>query len=115
MSGIPIRAAVSRDSGSDLHLEEIYLTDPGPGEVRVRIAAATICGSDLAYIDGEWQSRLGALVIVGMPPIGVTAGLDTRTGTPIMLLSTIHYPLSTIHYPLSHVVAEATLIGACIQ
>lgn len=55
MSGSPIRAAVSRDCGGALHLEELRLADPQPEEVRVRIGAAAICGSDIAYIDGKWD------------------------------------------------------------
>lgn len=35
----------------DLRLETIPETDPGPGEVRVRVGAGGICGSDLHY----WQ------------------------------------------------------------
>lgn len=33
----------------DLRIEEIALVSPGPGQVRIRIAAGGICGSDLHY------------------------------------------------------------------
>lgn len=56
MSSVSILAAVSRDTVSDLELEELRLEEPGPGEVRVRIAAAAICASDTAYIDGAWDA-----------------------------------------------------------
>ena len=55
MSGSAIRAAVSRDPGGALHLEELRLADPQPEQVRVRIAATAICGSDIAYLDGKWD------------------------------------------------------------
>ena len=55
MSGSPIRAAVSRDPGGALCLEELCLADPQPEEVRVRIGAVAICGSDIAYVDGKWD------------------------------------------------------------
>lgn len=56
MSAHAVRAAVLRDPGRSTHIEELRLADPGPDEVRVGIVATAICGSDLAYIDGEWNA-----------------------------------------------------------
>lgn len=56
-----IRAAVSRERTRALEVEELRLVHPGPDEVRVRIAATAICGSDLAYIDGEWEASRPAV------------------------------------------------------
>ncbi len=50
----PIRAAVSRSEGAPLAVEELLLSPPGPGEVRVRVAASAICHSDLSFIAGDW-------------------------------------------------------------
>ena len=36
-------------------LTDVDLADPGPGEVRVRIAAAGVCHSDLHVRHGEWD------------------------------------------------------------
>src|SRR6187551_3217477 len=36
-------------------IEELTLDAPGPGEVRIRMAAAGVCHSDLHVVDGEWQ------------------------------------------------------------
>ncbi|GAA1072091.1 alcohol dehydrogenase catalytic domain-containing protein [Nocardiopsis composta] len=47
-----IRAALITAPGAGLEVREIEIADPGPGEVRVRIAASGICGSDLKAIDG---------------------------------------------------------------
>lgn len=49
---ITMSAAVLRDRGV-LAIEEVTLDPPGPGEVRVRIAAAGVCHSDLHLIDGH--------------------------------------------------------------
>ena len=75
-----IRAAVLRDSGPELHLEELHLADPGPGEVRVRIAAAAICGSDVAYIDGKWESPRPA--VFGHEAAGVIDALGPGVEEP---------------------------------
>jgi S-(hydroxymethyl)glutathione dehydrogenase/alcohol dehydrogenase len=44
-------------AGPDVPVEvtEVELAPPGPGEVRVRIAAAGVCHSDLHVRRGEWQ------------------------------------------------------------
>lgn len=48
------RAAVF--SGSErLDIREVDLREPGRGEVRVRIGASGVCGSDRHVLDGDWQ------------------------------------------------------------
>jgi propanol-preferring alcohol dehydrogenase len=46
-----MRAAVFHGAGQPLRLEEVALPEPGPGEVRVRVAACGVCHTDLHYID----------------------------------------------------------------
>ena len=56
-----VRAAVLRRMGAPrpyadsrpLEIETVTLAAPGPGEVRVRIAAAGLCHSDLSVINGD--------------------------------------------------------------
>ncbi len=56
-----VRAAVCREFGAPLSIEELTLADPGPGEVRVELAAVAICHSDISYTDGEWGGELPAV------------------------------------------------------
>jgi S-(hydroxymethyl)glutathione dehydrogenase / alcohol dehydrogenase len=49
-----VRAVVLREAGATPELLDVTLADPGPGEVRVRIAAAGVCHSDLHVWRGEW-------------------------------------------------------------
>jgi S-(hydroxymethyl)glutathione dehydrogenase/alcohol dehydrogenase len=53
--GVPltIRAAVLREVGTPLVVEEVLLAPPGAGEVRVRLAAAGVCHSDLHLAEGH--------------------------------------------------------------
>jgi 6-hydroxycyclohex-1-ene-1-carbonyl-CoA dehydrogenase len=46
-----MRAAVFHGPGRPLRLEEVPLPEPGPGEVRVRVAACGVCHTDLHYVD----------------------------------------------------------------
>ncbi len=48
-----IRAAVLHEIGQPLRIEECELDDPGPGEVLVRVRAASLCHSDLSVLDGS--------------------------------------------------------------
>ena len=57
-----IRAAVLDRPGVPLRIETLELDPPGPGEVRVRMAAAGVCHSDLHVRDGEWE-REGPIVL----------------------------------------------------
>lgn len=48
-----MRGAVLRNVGEALEIrDDLELDDPGPGEVRVRIAASGVCHSDLSLQDG---------------------------------------------------------------
>ncbi len=57
-----IRAAVLERPGVATRIEPLTLDPPGPGEVRIRMAAAGVCHSDLHVRDGEWE-REGPIVL----------------------------------------------------
>lgn len=82
-----IRAAVCRSFGAPLSIETISLAAPGPGEVRVRIAAVAICHSDVSYVDGEWGGDLPA--VYGHEAAGtiveVGDGVGFEEGTPVVV------------------------------
>lgn len=50
---IRMRAAVLRRMGEPMSVEDVILDPPGPGEVRVRVAAAGVCHSDLHLAEGH--------------------------------------------------------------
>ena len=50
---IRVRAAVLRRMGEPMSVEDVILDPPGPGEVRVRVAAAGVCHSDLHLAQGH--------------------------------------------------------------
>ena len=55
------RAAVCRAFGQPLEIEEVALTEPAQGEIRVAIKACAICHSDIFYVDGAWGDDLPAV------------------------------------------------------
>ena len=83
-----VRAAVLRDIGAPLRVEEITLAQPGPGQVRLRMVATGVCHSDLSLARGTLTQSIpavlghegaGLVVAVGE---GVTA---PRVGEAVLL------------------------------
>ena len=71
---LTVRAAVYRgDDGDRLAVETLRLDAPSHGEVRVRVRAAGVCGSDRHVIDGEWQVPLPA--VMGHEAAGVVEAI----------------------------------------
>jgi S-(hydroxymethyl)glutathione dehydrogenase / alcohol dehydrogenase len=56
-----VKAAVCWAFGAPLEIEELQLDSPQRGEVRVRVAACTICRSDIDYAQGAWGGTLPAV------------------------------------------------------
>ena len=57
----------------DLRIEEVAKPRPRPGEAVIRIAATTICGTDVHIVKGEYPVRTG--LILGHEPVGVVEAL----------------------------------------
>jgi S-(hydroxymethyl)glutathione dehydrogenase / alcohol dehydrogenase len=78
-----VRAAVLPAIGAPLEITGIDLPDPGPGQVRVRLAAAGVCHSDLSLSNGTMRVPVpavlghegaGTVVAVGEGVTHVAAG-----------------------------------------
>lgn len=57
-----MRAAVLREPGRPLSIEDLALADPHPGEVLVRVEAAGVCHSDYHYMTGDLRCPLPAVL-----------------------------------------------------
>ncbi len=77
-----MKAAVCREFGAPLSIEDLDLAGPGLGQVQVRIAACAICHSDISYAEGLWGSTLPA--VLGHE----AAGIVTETGPGVRGIST---------------------------
>ena len=80
-----VRAAVLPAVGAPLEITDIDLPDPGPGQVRIRLAAAGVCHSDLSLSDGTMRVPVpavlghegaGTVVAVGEDVTHVAPGAD---------------------------------------
>lgn len=68
-----MRAVVFTSPDDPIEVTDVDLAPPGPGEVRVRIAAAGVCHSDLHVRRGDWQ-----------PPVPLVMGHE-GSGTVVEL------------------------------
>lgn len=76
-----VKAAICRQFGDPLVVEEISIAAPGPEEIKVNLATCAICHSDIMYIDGAWGGELPA--VFGHEAAGVVesigAGVETMS------------------------------------
>ena len=56
-----MKAAVCREFGKPLVLEEVVLGSVGPTDVSVDVAACAVCHSDIHYAEGAWGGYLPAV------------------------------------------------------
>jgi S-(hydroxymethyl)glutathione dehydrogenase / alcohol dehydrogenase len=83
------RAAVIRATGQPMTVETVELRAPGPGEVLVRVAAASLCHSDLSLATGVLAQPMPA--VLGHEAAGTVAELGSgvsglSVGDPVLLL-----------------------------
>jgi S-(hydroxymethyl)glutathione dehydrogenase/alcohol dehydrogenase len=74
-----MKAAVLREVGKPLTIEDVEIGKPGPHEVLIRTAAAGVCHSDLHFIEGKYQYAMP--VVLGHESAGVVeaVGAEVRT------------------------------------
>jgi propanol-preferring alcohol dehydrogenase len=68
-----MRAAVVRQFGRPLAIEEVPIPTPGPGQVLVKIAATGVCHTDLHAADGDWPVKPALPFIPGHEGAGIVA------------------------------------------
>jgi S-(hydroxymethyl)glutathione dehydrogenase / alcohol dehydrogenase len=70
-----VRAAVVRSSGGPIELLDLELPALGPDDVRVRVAAAGVCHSDLSMVNGTLSPQFP--LVLGHEASGVVTELGT--------------------------------------
>jgi S-(hydroxymethyl)glutathione dehydrogenase/alcohol dehydrogenase len=68
-----VRAAVLTAPGEPLRTADIDLPEPGPGQVRVRIAATGVCHSDLSLAQGRLRQKMP--VVLGHESAGTVVSV----------------------------------------
>lgn len=72
-----MKAAVVREFGKPLVIEEVAVPEPGPGQILVRIAATGVCHTDLHAAEGDWPIKPSPPFIPGHEGVGHVAAVGT--------------------------------------
>jgi propanol-preferring alcohol dehydrogenase len=70
-----MKAAVVRQFGRPLNIEEVAIPSPGPGEVLVKIMATDVCHTDLHAANGDWPVKPAPPFIPGHEGAGIVAAV----------------------------------------
>jgi S-(hydroxymethyl)glutathione dehydrogenase/alcohol dehydrogenase len=70
------RAAIFREIGGRLSIEDVEIDDPAPDEVRLRTAACGVCHSDLHFMQGSIAGPLPT--IPGHEPAGIVEAVGSN-------------------------------------
>ncbi len=70
-----MKAAVVREFGKPLAIEEVAVPRPGPGQILVRIEASGVCHTDLHAAHGDWPVKPKPPFIPGHEGVGYVVGL----------------------------------------
>ena len=76
-----MKAAVVREFGRPLNIEEVPIPAPGPGEVLVKIMATGVCHTDLHAADGDWPVKPVPPFIPGHEGAGIVAAVGAGVTT----------------------------------
>jgi propanol-preferring alcohol dehydrogenase len=70
-----MRAAVARELGGPLTIEEVPVPRPDAGEILVRVQACGVCHTDLHAVDGDWPVKPSLPLIPGHEGVGIVAAV----------------------------------------
>ena len=70
-----MKAAVLREVGKPLEIEEVAISKPGPREVLIRTSAAGVCHSDLHFIEGSYPTQMP--IVMGHESAGVVEAVGS--------------------------------------
>ncbi|HTQ72358.1 MAG TPA: alcohol dehydrogenase AdhP [Acidocella sp.] len=96
-----MKAAVVREFGKPLRIEEVKVPEPGPGQILVKIAATGVCHTDLHAAEGDWPVKPNPPFIPGHEGVGHVVGVGQgvrhvkegdRVGVPWLYTACGHCP-----------------------
>ncbi|HYZ48849.1 MAG TPA: alcohol dehydrogenase catalytic domain-containing protein, partial [Sphingomonas sp.] len=72
-----MKAAVLFEPKTELRIEEVQVSKPGPREVLIRTAATGVCRSDLHFVDGAYPHAMPCI------PGHEAAGIVEQVGSEV--------------------------------
>jgi D-arabinose 1-dehydrogenase-like Zn-dependent alcohol dehydrogenase len=83
----PMKAAQVTSVGAGLKIVELKISDPGPGQVRIKVHACGVCHSDAIIVEGR-RRGIPSAHVPGCEPCSRTYDWDAadegvRLGSPV--------------------------------
>ena len=72
-----MKAAVVREFGKPLSIDEVPVPEPGPGEIQVAIQASGVCHTDLHAAEGDWPVKPNPPFIPGHEGVGFVSAVGS--------------------------------------
>lgn len=73
-----MKAAVVREFGAPLIIEEVPIPMPGPGQIQVKVAATGVCHTDLHAACGDWPIKPKPPFIPGHEGVGIVTAVGSH-------------------------------------
>ena len=70
-----MKAAVVREFGTDLAVEDVVVPTPGPGQALVKLISTGVCHTDLHAVQGDWPVKPSPPFIPGHEGVGTVVAL----------------------------------------
>ena len=70
-----MKAAVVREFGKPLYIEDAPIPEPGPGQIQVKIEACGVCHTDLHAAHGDWPVKPNPPFIPGHEGVGFVSAV----------------------------------------
>ena len=75
-----MKAAVVREFGKPLTIEEVPVPEVGPGQILMKVVASGVCHTDLHAADGDWPVKPTLPLIPGHEGVGHVAAVGAGVG-----------------------------------
>jgi propanol-preferring alcohol dehydrogenase len=79
-----MKAAVVREFGQPLVIEDRPIPEPGPGQITVKMEASGLCHTDIHAANGDWPVKPAPPFVPGHEGVGpgpCDPGSSTRPGS----------------------------------
>jgi propanol-preferring alcohol dehydrogenase len=73
-----MKAAVVRQFGKPLVIEEVAIPEPGPEEIQIKMEACGVCHTDLHAAEGDWPIKPTPPFIPGHEGVGFVSGIGKK-------------------------------------
>src|SRR6516162_4695620 len=96
-----MKAAVVRNFGEPLVIEDRPVPEPGPGQITVRMEASGLCHTDIHAANGDWPVKPTPPFVPGHEGVGIVVGVGEGVTSERVAVPWLGYACGSCRYCLS--------------